>query len=84
MSQTERREFSNEIAQTLAEYGKSLSDEDVLDIVSTVVATYCVLKEIPQDTYMDYFEENYELAARVNGVILEEPIQILYGPPGEA
>lgn len=84
MSQMKRMDFSNELARLIASHGQELSDEAILDIVSTVVATYCVVKEVPEDLYMDYFENNYEVAIRAAGLVREEAIPILYGPPGEA
>lgn len=84
MSQTKRMDFSNELAKLIANHGRELSDEELLDTLSTVVATYCVVKEVPEDLYMDYFENNYDVAVRAAGMIRQEAIPILYGPPGEA
>mgnify|MGYP003657376209 CR=1 FL=1 len=77
MSSMKTTKFRNELAKTLTE-------EELLDSIATVVATYCVLSGVSECIYMDYFEDNYELAARMNGVVREDPIQLLYGPPGEA
>ena len=84
MSSMKATKFRNELAKMLTDRAKTLTEEELLDSIATVVATYCVLSGVSECIYMDYFEDNYGLAARMNGVVREDPIQILYGPPGEA